>query len=137
MNSLSWFLYLADVVQNFGTLLFSLGIILTPVAGMCIIIGYLVPWNHKNSLANAEESIRSRASFAWIAPRATAVAVVLLSVSMLIPAKRTMYMIAASEMGEMVVQSDEAKEIFNELKLTVIDQLRTIRVPPKSSTESN
>ena len=137
MNSLSWFLYGADVVQNLGTMLFVLGVFLMPVWFICTVVGFLVPWDFHMHPRSEEEGRKSKAAFAWIAPRAFALCAIMLTVSMFVPEKRTMYMMAASEMGEMVVQSEEAKEIIQELKLTVIDQLRVLRQPPVQSSPAN
>ncbi|WP_146097127.1 hypothetical protein [Brucella oryzae] len=43
--------------------------------------------------------------------------------AVLIPAKETIYLIAASEAGEVVVKSDEAKEIMSGLRDIIKDQI--------------
>ena len=43
------------------------------------------------------------------------------------PDQKTIYMIAASEMGEAVVTTEAGQEVFNELKDTVMYQLQQLQ----------
>ena len=47
--------------------------------------------------------------------------------STLVPSERTMYMIAASEIGETIVTSPEAEEVFGELKDTILFKLNELQ----------
>lgn len=132
MNGLSWFLYLADVVGNVSIMFIIFAVILFFVSGIGIVVGKLVPWDYR--LATDEvEAKKSRENFGKIGVRGFIIALVLSTTAALIPQKTTMYMMAASEMGEMIVQTETGKEIFGELKSTVIDQLRELRSKDSST----
>ena len=122
MNYLSWFLYLADV---FGTLKLGTGILffVAFIPSMIFIIpGYLATWRYAN-----EEDLRIRKNMAWIAPRGIIFALILGVISTFVPSKETMYLISASEIGEVVVSSSEAKEVYSELKSVIMDNLKSMR----------
>lgn len=130
MNSLSWFLYIADVVSNISVFLSTIGVICVCLGALSIIPGYFVKWEFEDS----NETIKkNRQNLAWFASRSVIFGLSAIFISTLVPAKKTMYMIAASEMGEMVVQSEEAKEIFSELKQTIMYQLRDLRHTKKEN----
>lgn len=126
MNALSWFLYAADVLSKIGMMFGGIGALSLILGVIFVIPGYMVVWT-AYSYSDKDQINKSKAAFAWLAPRMIASGFILLMISMTIPAKQTMYMIAASEMGEMVVQTEQAQEVFSELKDTVIHQLRSVR----------
>lgn len=128
MNTLSWFLYLASVLPKFGDMLGIIGTLVLIAGVIFIVPGHLFPWNFSASYTPKEEVARSRDKFAYLSTRMVIMGLVFLALSNLIPSTRTFYMIAASEMGEVVVKSDEAKELMNELKDTITYQLRSMRV---------
>lgn len=124
MNSLSWFLYIADVVSGLGVGMCAFGTISLLLGGLFTIPGYLCPWDGEHRFEHIKEQ---KKPYTWLAPRLVIVGITLILISAFIPSKQTMYQIAASEMGEIIVTSDEAKEVFSELKVTVMDQLRAMR----------
>lgn len=130
MNSLSWFLYIADVVSNISVFLSTIGVICVCLGALSIIPGYFVKWEFED---RNETIKKNRQNLAWFASRSVIFGLSVIFISTLVPAKKTMYMIAASEMGEMVVQSEEAKEIFSELKQTIMYQLRDLRHTKKEN----
>jgi len=107
MNSLSIFLYLADVLGNFqGYMVFltiALGFILGARAVYCMI---------------EEMSFDYR----WIA-----LPIVMGVMACLIPSKNTIYLIAGSEAGEIVVTSQEGKAILNDIQLAIQNQLKELQ----------
>lgn len=114
MNTLSWLLYLADVADSakplFGFIAF--------VVGLFGGIGVTMLW-----VISAAESLKKApaivVSILWVTvliPSAT--------LSILIPSKDTIYLIAASEAGEVVVKSDEAKAIMVGLRNIIKDQIK-------------
>lgn len=141
MNSLSWFLYLADVLPRFGTGASVLGMVLTILGVILFTIGIIVPWNHNiRTSGTYEESVEHRKHIGKISTRMLAVAAITIALGIFIPKKETFYMIAASEIGEVVIKSEESREIFNELKDTIMSQLRNMKTervaPPKTSNTS-
>lgn len=113
MNNLSWLLYLADVAgKASGASTF--------LVGACLILGLpalLFCW-----LTVADRDMSAKvASFltaVWVF-----VTVFAAAGAILIPSKDTIYLIAASEAGEVVVKSDEAKEIMSGLRDIIKEQI--------------
>jgi len=115
MNELSWFLYWADVVPSLGTavqlIFFLLGIgfgILFVVFLACHIDGY--GYGNRKYLPG---KYPISAVFAFF------LCLVIWFGTFLVPSRETIYMIAASEAGEMVVTSPEAREMLNDLKAII------------------
>lgn len=125
MNSLSILIYLADVLPRLGVvgavasvLMFGAGIIGT-------IIGRIVTWE-RYSQRDEEwaQTLNARKTIGDYAMKMLIAASIILPISILIPSQKTFYMIAASEIGESVVTSPEAKETFNELRNIILSKLK-------------
>lgn len=115
MNSLSWLVYAADVAGNVGVVL-VLGSLLG-ILGM--FIASMVA-GHQTDFGRGEPGDWKRPwRHVWI------VAVALL-VASAIPSKTTIYMIAASEIGETVVTSPDAVEMMNDLRTIVRGKLKEL-----------
>lgn len=121
MNTLSWLLYVADVIPNLGVA-FGLSAFFIAVGVLiAIVVGA-----HKRDFAYGEDEKqkwqdgydlqRKALRFAWLVP-------LLVFCAVLLPGKSTIYMIAASEMGETVVTNPEVAEIFDAMKAKVKDYL--------------
>lgn len=106
MNTLSWLLYAAEVVSNIGALLVATGAF--GLLGLVIV-----------SIIYAVEKGGLVPNFG----RYVAALVVSLLVGASIPSRNTIYMIAASEMGEKVAPTDDAKEVYNLLRNKVREVL--------------
>jgi len=112
MNSLSWMIYLADVCNNVGWLVWWVALILT--LGMCLAVMVIVG----SSLSavegdeDAKEANRAARQFAMRLALPTAGAFLLAGV---IPAKETVYAIAASEVGEGVLKSSTGSKAVRAL----------------------
>ena len=123
MNSLSWFLYFADV---FSGLAFFTGIIgfflLIPSIGM-LIAGKFVPWEYGRNNDQAEVK-KSRTLVGNFGVGGIIVGFLLMLMSTLTPSTQTMYMIAASEIGETVVTDPKNVEIIDELRNSILYSLR-------------
>lgn len=113
MNDLTWFLYFADVSQNFLPLVVISGIPL-------VVIGFLLPpkgeepfgLNHKYPFQGIGRLKN------WFIAWFTAVVLVTL-----IPSEKTLYMMAASEGGEAIVTSPQGKEVLDKINLIINNQL--------------
>lgn len=107
MNTLSWLLYAAHVAGGLQTLfLFS------ALAMFVTMIFY--------TLAKSCEKER----FCPPSSRMIAILVAFGVLTALVPSSNTIYMIAASEMGEIVVTSPEVQEVLNALRERVLTELR-------------
>jgi MFS family permease len=108
MNSLSWFLYLAEVIPNIGGLFVAIAALLAiapPIWGLFTPeIGRPPP----------------------IALFAVAI-VVSTIIAIIIPSKQTIYLIAGSEAGEYVITSPEGQEIINDIKSIIKSQIEELK----------
>jgi hypothetical protein len=113
MNSLSWLLYIGDVAGNTQTLFAT-------AAGLVFTV-WCLRW------------VGTGMTDGDIAPPDTRWAVVacaLAATSCLMPSTRTVYMIAASEMGEKVVATPQAKEAFDALRDKIKEVLKPAPAKP-------
>lgn len=124
MNKLSWFLYFADIVPG---LLMPILIPLTIIAILvCIMVFVGVLWCANEYLDSRDreqaESYYNRVTYhaKWIIPLFLFVA----TLQSLIPSRDTIYLIAGSEVGEIVVNSPEAREILNDVKTVIKQQIK-------------
>ena len=98
MNTLSWFLYLAEVLGNVqfacvaGIILAGLGFIPCGIA-----------W------CECEDATATQ----WM-KRLFISVLVMAAIGVIIPSKQTMYAIAVSQMGEKIVQSDAVQEVASD-----------------------
>lgn len=104
MNSLSWFIYFADVVGTLSVLFTLVGIVSLAVSVVSLII---------------KEKINSFVAYFAIS------SAFLFLVATLIPSKQTLYAIAASEIGEEILKSEEGKQVINALKEYTLSFLKT------------
>ena len=117
MNSLSWFLYLADVIGNVKGVLILFAIIFGAGSfGWLFAKGWVA--------ADDDDSARKFAHFMRFVPWLFVFAAFTASA---IPSRETIYMIATSEAGEMVVNTPEAKEIMSDLKEILNIQLDKLK----------
>ena len=103
MNSVSWFLYLADVITNLGNVLLIV-IALSPVAVLLAFFAVMV----------SEGEVLKCKDF-WRYIRIISVTLVTATLcNIFIPSKNTMYAIASSEVGERVIKSEAVKGVAND-----------------------
>lgn len=100
MNSLSWFLYAADVMGSVKTLLIIISF-LVAVATAVLAIGAGLMNDDGKDISGLTP---------WITRGVTTVCVTGLLMCF-VPSERTFYMIAASQVGERAVHSSEGQEI--------------------------
>lgn len=118
MNPLSWFLYLADIIGNFQNLLIGFSILLG-ISTIVWLLAKVFGEADKNddaarNLANALKW--SPASFFLVSVLAT-----------VLPSKEVLYLIAGSEAGEAVVNSQEGKEILSNISEVIKHQLNQLK----------
>lgn len=105
MNSLSWFLYLADVVSSMQ-MLFTL-------IGLFGLVGGTI-----SSIAAYMES-----SIKWPAV-IPIISLFMLFAAALLPSKSTMYAIAASELGEQAAKSELGQKGIKAIEAWIDEQLK-------------
>jgi Ca2+/Na+ antiporter len=93
MNSLSWLIYLADIIPNVGTICVLLGLLFLILSGAAF-------------FAYTDKTISFKTFISLLIT-----AIVLLVIATLVPERTTIMMIAASEFGEEIATSAEAKNI--------------------------
>lgn len=114
MNSLSWLIYLAQVLPAIKDVLVGLGV------GLII---YLTIWIIVYAAGVAEGNSKiSKPKIKWVF-----ISVTLILVSVFIPSKETIYLIAGSEAGEAVVTSEGGKEVLNDVKEIINIQLQKLK----------
>lgn len=129
MNSLTWFLYIADVLYKqlaFAWFLF-----------LCVPIVYLLLRLFKkiwaeNTYSWELKEVREKKHAVQVQPFIhtykpfifSAVGIFFVN---LIPSQDTFYLMAASEAGEMVVRTPEAQEIMSDLKQILKVQLEKLK----------
>lgn len=119
MNSLSWFLYFADVVGNVQGLL-----IVAAIFSVFVIVFAALTFGHEQGKYGDKD-------LAKLARRFAKVSVVVCTLSALtaalIPTTQTIYLIAGSEAGEAVVTSPEGEEILSNIKDVIKHQLNVLK----------
>lgn len=126
MNNLSLMIYAAEVVNNI-----KVPLVITS-ASMCIggviaTISGNVGWSYYSWTEEEEketsETLRKR--LGRIGPRFVFTGLFLAFLTAVVPSSNTIYLIAASEAGETVVSSPEAKEMFNDIKTIIKQKLKS------------
>lgn len=124
MNNLTLFLYLAEVIGNLRA---SLGIILFLIAvcSLPVTIGafLIVENNSYDSEEEVERKYEIRKTI-WKCIKVVAIVFpILVLIKTLLPSKETMYMMAASELGETVVTSPDAVQVYDKVKKIINQEL--------------
>lgn len=121
MNSLSWFLYLAEVTDS----LKGVSIFFSIMFGIAFVF-WLAAKAFSGHDKEAMDLVRSTWFVPWVFSIATLFAVIT-------PSKGTLYLIAGAEAGEMVVTSEAGQEILNDIKEVIQFQLSEMKGENKSS----
>lgn len=123
MNNLSWLMYIADVLPSIGTFSFVLGFIGTVAVFAFTFIYAMFKEDAMETIREDRWKDVNPFSWCWW----LLLFVPLLVLSLLIPPKETIYMIAASEAGEVMVTSEYGKELIQELKLILDNQIEAYK----------
>lgn len=118
MNNLSWILYFADVAGKIGgasTVLSAL-LGLASIGGAIIVVGTRVE----------NDNPKYHASM-WMLVAPVSLLVVFLSIAVVTPSKDTIYLIAGSEIGETVVKTPEAQQMFSDIREVIQSQLKSLK----------
>lgn len=136
MNSLSWLVYFSNVIPNIGAFMLIVGVlsIFTSGVAAAICAGIHSENSHgryggEPKYARAQDYFNQKKWKFWI--KTASVGLLMMFLSTLVPSERTMYMIAASEIGETIVTSPEAEEVLGELKDTILFKLNELQEEKK------
>ena len=132
MNSLSWLIYVGDVVSGISFTVGFMGFFAVVTGCACFISGLVRvrkwSWDSDEEYQQkkaAQKSVRSLAKPLLIAGP------IAFLVASFIPSSKTIYMIAASEVGETVVTSPESLEILGDVKALIKKRLKDELAPEK------
>lgn len=129
MNSLTWFIYIADVLYKQLVFIWFL-LIAVPIAYLVVRLGKKM-WS-ENIWSWEPEEVKENKCIVRIQPFITTYKPFVFSIIgifliNLIPSQDTFYLMAASEAGEMVVKTPEAQEIMSDLKQILDAQLEKLK----------
>lgn len=108
MNDLSLLIYLADVLPNLMTMLLTIGCISLILSLVMLLYSFL------------PEFPVSRSTTIFIGVCAS----IMVLIATLIPSKNAIYLIAGSQAGEMVVMSEDGKEMLADIKTIIKQQIK-------------
>lgn len=127
MNELSWFVYIAQVLPNLGvTMAFSALISIVMMIGFYVYgmtarsDGTRYPSLYPQARENGMKVLSTLHKIWWIP-------IVILFLSTLIPSKQTLYMIAASQIGEQVIQLEEVQKLGGDVGGLASDTIELLR----------
>lgn len=122
MNSLSWFLYATNVVENIGILLF----LLLVFSGICFgILNIAVPASEGQVLEWKDYKL-------WWT-RGLVTIITCGFILAFLPSKNTMYAIAASQIGEKVSESEMVQGVANDATKALQQWIKKQIEPEKKS----
>lgn len=123
MNSLSWFIYLAEVFHNLGTTAF----IFTGL-GFFVSVGLLIGTIAVTAAASTDkEAADFKPTVVFMNKIWWPIWIVCILLANLLPKKDTMYMIAASEAGQMIVENKATQEVLGEVKDVIMSKLKQMK----------
>jgi hypothetical protein len=114
MNSLSWMIYAAEALGNLSMSAGIMALVSALGIGAVMFVGLIAASvDNPSGVVYIHKAMRK-----WWVPAT------LLLISAVLPSSNTIYMIAASEAGETIVKSQEAKEVFDDLKTVIKSKLK-------------
>lgn len=118
MNSLSWFLYFASVLPQ---------IMVAPILltlGAMIVLGGLGCCERESGYRGDEQWQRGYKLHKFVASVLAPLFSLFVVIATIIPDKETLYLIAGSELGQQVIETPEAREVFNDIKTIIKQQIK-------------
>jgi sensor domain CHASE-containing protein len=111
MTSLSWFIYFASLVDSISTVFGLAAIILVVLFGFTFILNFMmnddVHHSDKETLQKNYEYVKSiRRPLYWLVP-------IFIFISIVVPSRDTLILIAASEIGQKVVFSEQVQNALS------------------------
>lgn len=122
MNSLSWYLYIADVVGGLRGFTTAVGVI---SLGVCILSTVIFGIVYEDCTGEQQQAKLKR-NYWTVMRYAIPLAIVGVLAATLLPSRQTMYAIAASELGDKAIQSSMGQEAVAALKHWLHQQAKPI-----------
>lgn len=116
MNSLSWLIYIINVIPNVTTAIIFFSLTVFFISGAASLVMQFGSYH--------TDSIRERGHKLIKVP---IICGFVLLLTAFVPGKEALYMIAASETGEVVANSEEGKELISDLKQVLKAQLEKMK----------
>lgn len=119
MNNLSWILYFADVADKLGV-----------AATLCVVIFGLASLAGGIAVVGSRVDNPKRSEYhmpLWMLIIPTCILTLSLCVAVFTPSKDTIYLIAGSEIGETVVKTPEAQQMFSDIREVIQQQLKSLK----------
>lgn len=116
MNSLSWFIYVADMLPNLAAITLTLG-----VSGLTL---YVIVYIIRASI-NVDELPANRLPYPSLGWACLTIGLIVLQA--LIPSKTTLYSILAVELGEEVLTSEVGQELLTDVREVIQFQLEELK----------
>lgn len=134
MNSVSWFLYLADILSGIQFFSGSIGA-LAVILGVITTIASLAHDKEDKSYYKPNENFKTWESvivfpLKFLRPYGilgVVLGFVLMLVAIAIPSKETRFAIAASQVGEQIIQLEEVQEVGGEVGGLAKDAINLLR----------
>ena len=123
MNNVSWFLYISGMVQSLAIMLVVLLIVGVISAGVLTIIGA----SKRDFAFGDNEDIQIGLSYQFTAIKIGVGCLFVGLILVLVPSKNTMYMIAANQVGEQIIQLEEVQNIGGEAGGLAKDTIELLR----------
>jgi hypothetical protein len=131
MNTLSWILYVADVLPGLSLLLTAVGGILTVSVAVVPFVLYMIRHDEASCYGGKREE-RAKTYLEnhtpWEGLKYAWIPFVLVLFSALVPQKETFYLIAASEIGQAAVQSEVGQEMLEDIHEVIQLQIENLRL---------
>ena len=113
MNSLSWMIYAAEVLDRASAAFGFLTLVAFVGAAFAVIASFAI-----ESDPDAPQAMIKPLRRMWLGPVFTG------AIALFSPSSSTVYMMAASEAGETIITNPEAREVFNDLKTIIKSKLK-------------
>lgn len=122
MNGLSWLLYLSNVAEAVG-----IASVLVLIGCAVASLGSGVAWIISDDPERWESDRKARAAAKGVMKVVIPVAIICLTISIFVPGKNTIMLIAASELGEDVLKTDAVQKAGGEAGEIAVDSLKLLR----------
>lgn len=127
MNSVSWFIYIAQVSSSLGVMFCILGTLL-----MVAVMGRFVFPYARNTMEFSKPGDGDYMPPRPIARGYMALSVIFMLAGNLMPEKNTMYAIAASQVGEQIVKTEIASDATKALHSWIKKQIEPVAAKEKN-----
>lgn len=115
MNTVSYLIYLTHVLPTLGTI-FGVAAAALGIVTSVTFVFFLVAKGEASSYRATEDDKRLPVTALSVLKFVTIGFIVSSILTVIFPNQQTMYMIAASELGEEVIASPEAKQLYQDLR---------------------